>query len=489
VIAEIFDRFLSGSGYKEIADHLNRPGGPPPPGHVDTRRNTAGKWSKNTLRAILQNPVYTGRLFWNRLDFRAVKQGEGPLVRRKPEEWVEATERHHAVIGEEQFERVQAEIARRGRSEGSRRRGKQKRSYLLRGVVQCATGHNPLRMHGKSRKGITYYACCYRISYGDKAAEALGHGKWQYVREDALVKVIDAFFASRVFGPRRLAHFRAQHKELAAELREDGGEERGRIAHEVGEIEQRIQRQLDAIENGVDPVLIGDRIRALKQEREVAEAALAELEATGRHDGLVDLADACSVLDGLPDLGEALTGADPELRRAVFDAFRLSVEIDRNAGQIRLKALVSSAFSQARDLKSLVANGGVAGAGFEPATFAFGYEPAPEVRLSHIANRFRVWLRSATLLAASWPISRPDRGESIVPRGLVSEAVQPWMALLSTALRESSTASLPSVRLDDPGPRERHHGDHVAGAAADDVGVDDLSVPGVGDDLDDPGSG
>ena len=31
VIAEMFALFLVGSGYKEIADHLNRPGGPPPP--------------------------------------------------------------------------------------------------------------------------------------------------------------------------------------------------------------------------------------------------------------------------------------------------------------------------------------------------------------------------------------------------------------------------------------------------------------------------
>jgi len=192
VIAEVFDRFLAGSGYKEITNHLNRPGGPPPPSHVDSKRNTAGKWSKNTLRAILQNPVYTGRLCWNRLDFRAVKQGEGPLVRRKPEEWVEAERRHEALVTDEIFERVQAEIGKRGRSEGSRRRSQQKRFYLLRGIVHCATGHNPLRMHGKTRKDNTYYACCYRISYGDKAAEALGHGKWQYIREDALVKVIDA---------------------------------------------------------------------------------------------------------------------------------------------------------------------------------------------------------------------------------------------------------------------------------------------------------
>jgi hypothetical protein len=46
VIAEMFALFLAGSGYKEIADHLNRPGGPPPPRHVDSKRNTAGKWSR-----------------------------------------------------------------------------------------------------------------------------------------------------------------------------------------------------------------------------------------------------------------------------------------------------------------------------------------------------------------------------------------------------------------------------------------------------------
>ncbi|HEY0390385.1 MAG TPA: hypothetical protein VGC63_01595 [Solirubrobacterales bacterium] len=31
--------------------------------------------------------------------------------------------------------------------------------------------------------------------------------------------------------------------------------------------------------------------------------------------------------------------ADPDVRRAAFHTFRLRVEIDRNSGQIRLKAL------------------------------------------------------------------------------------------------------------------------------------------------------
>jgi hypothetical protein len=38
VIVEIFERYLAGSGFKEITNHLNRPGGPPSPKHVGAQR-------------------------------------------------------------------------------------------------------------------------------------------------------------------------------------------------------------------------------------------------------------------------------------------------------------------------------------------------------------------------------------------------------------------------------------------------------------------
>jgi site-specific DNA recombinase len=369
VVVEIFERYLAGWGYKEIANHLNPPSGPPPPGHVDARRNSAHKWSKVTIRDMLRNPVYTGRLFWNRLDFRQAKQGEGPVARRPADEWIEAERRHQPLIPDGWFERVQAEMRRRSRHEGSRRRSAQRRSYLLRGIVHCATCHNPLRMHGKERKGITYYACAYRNSYGDKAAEALGHGKWQYVREDRLLLVIDSFYATRIFGPERLTHFRAQHDTIARELQHGTSDERTRLERRLADLDRRLERQLAAIESGIDPTLVGERIRALKAEREEAEAALASIEQTDREDEILPVDEACALLDSLPDLRADLASADPELRRRIYDAFRLAVEIDRNAGHIRLKALISSAFTEARDLEDMVANGEVAGAGFEPATF------------------------------------------------------------------------------------------------------------------------
>ena len=319
---------------------------------------------------MLENHVYTGRLVWNRLDFREAKLGEGPVVRRAEDDWIEAERRHEALIPDEAFMRVQAELARRAKAGGTKRRSSQRRSYLLRGIVHCGTGHNPLRMHGKARKGITYYACAYRISYGDKAAEALGHGKWQYVREDMLLEQIDRFFATNIFGPTRLAAFRSQHRELAREVVATGAQERERIQRQLADIDTRIERQIAAIEAGVEPGLVRARIDALKTERTNIATALAALTPTpASSDGVLDIGEACEILDGLPDLTAELANADDELRRRVYDAFQLAVELDRNKGQIRLKALVSSAFTEATDLQALVANGAIAGAGFEPATF------------------------------------------------------------------------------------------------------------------------
>jgi DNA invertase Pin-like site-specific DNA recombinase len=373
VIVEIFERYVGGQGFKEIANHLNRPGGPTPPQHVDSRRNTAGKWAKTTIRAILENPVYTGRLYWNRLDFRQIKTGEGPLIRRSKDEWIEAERRHEALIPDEWFVQIQTSMTARRTAQSNPRRRPQSRFYLLRGSVHCATGHNPLRMQGKTAKGNTYYACGYRSDYGDNAAEALGHGKWQYIREDRLTNLVEQFFATNIFGPSRLHHFRAQHVALATAVEDDKTtQQRTRLAGQLADLDQRLQLQIAAIESGVDPVLVGERIRTLKTERHQAEAVLSELDLQQRHRPAIDIDGACSVLDSLPDLSKPLAHAKPELQRRIFEVFHLRIELDRNAPHVRLSALVSSAFAEAADLDSLAAtvtDKAIAGAGFEPATF------------------------------------------------------------------------------------------------------------------------
>lgn len=51
----------------------------------------------------------------------------------------------------------------------------------------------------------------------------------------------------------------------------------------------RIQRQLTAIQAGIDPVLVGERINALETERRQTEIALAEIEREHNQHATIDL--------------------------------------------------------------------------------------------------------------------------------------------------------------------------------------------------------
>jgi hypothetical protein len=67
-----------------------------------------------------------------------------------------------------------------------------------------------------------------------------------------------------------------------------------------------------------------------------------------------------------PDLSRSFVKADPELFRSIYEAFQFTVELDRNTPEIRMKALVPSAFTAAGDLDSIaatVAHKAIAGGG------------------------------------------------------------------------------------------------------------------------------
>lgn len=59
------------------------------------------------------------------------------------------------------------------------------------------------------------------------------------------------------------------------------------------------------------------------------EAAIDDLVASASTQP-IPVDDAREILGGLPNLQSALANADPELRRQVYDTFRLRLTIDRN---------------------------------------------------------------------------------------------------------------------------------------------------------------
>jgi site-specific DNA recombinase len=318
-------------GTMAIADRLNAEAVPSPV-HTNPTRNVRRKWAKSTIRAMLENPVYTGRLVWDRTDHSVKREcGGGGARSRDRSDWVVSDISHPAIVDEPLYNAAQARFA--ARTQRSARKGT--RRYLLAGFVKCASGHESRAMFGATTRGYIYMRCNYGIEYGQAEASAIpGHGAWCSVREDALLPLVLDFFQERVFGAARLDRL-AKQLDAGSPKGQDEAQ-RARLQLEVSRANDAIATQVRGLEAGVDPTAVRDRIEELKAELVEHEATLAALP-QARSDDYSGLA---RNLAGISDLGDALREAEPSLQRRVFEAFRLRVLYDRIRGEASLSVTV-----------------------------------------------------------------------------------------------------------------------------------------------------
>ncbi|NLB29313.1 MAG: recombinase family protein, partial [Clostridiales bacterium] len=93
----IFNMYCRGSGAPTIANKLNSLGSVP-------RRSSA--WNRNTVRHILQNPTFCGKIVWNKkTHIRAGQRGNAKHITlyNPPEKWDVFEGVHEPIISEAQF--------------------------------------------------------------------------------------------------------------------------------------------------------------------------------------------------------------------------------------------------------------------------------------------------------------------------------------------------------------------------------------------------
>ena len=190
--------------------------------------------------------------------------------------------RSRAALGTHRGSRALGAIEAAQERFGKKIRGKgsshAKRDYVLAGMVKCCSGHGPLSMQGKLRKGHHYYCCGYGSDYGEAAAiEAHAGQKWISAREDRLLRLVLSFFEERVFGPLRIERLEKQLRANAREHRKEGKLAGTRIRQQVAARDRKIKAQIQALEKGIEPELISERISELRREKEVLEEALSEI--------------------------------------------------------------------------------------------------------------------------------------------------------------------------------------------------------------------
>jgi hypothetical protein len=157
VLRHIFEEFLSGKGVHAIARDLTA-AGIAFPSASDPERNShrlanGPAWQHTAVRAILDNPRYTGFQVWNRqrrdeilIDVHDVALGHETRMRwNDPDAWIWSSEpTHQALVTREQWESVQTRLEANRRT--TTRRPKGQRRYLLAGRIFC--GHCGRRMEG-----------------------------------------------------------------------------------------------------------------------------------------------------------------------------------------------------------------------------------------------------------------------------------------------------------------------------------------------------
>jgi hypothetical protein len=289
-------------------------------------------WQHVTVRAILDNPRYTGFAIYGRwqkveelLDPEDVAAGHVVRFRRSPQAKIVRSREpaHPAIVSVEDFTRVQLELRSR-RSPGptnffkrDRNRVAEKRVCVLRSTIRCSRCGR--KMEAAPRKHAIFYRCAARTLL-PSAVVALEHPPTVYVREDHLTPPINKWIA-QLFSP---AHLESTVAALIGAGEEDQSEEQMAAARQrIAEAEATMKRLQRALEAGWDPDGLTSQYNAAAIDKRAAEAALAAIEPNQQLTG-----DIRKMITELGDMARVLDTADREDLAELYKALGLAISYD-----------------------------------------------------------------------------------------------------------------------------------------------------------------
>ena len=103
-----------------------------------------------SIRYILENPFYTGKIRWNR------QHHESHTIKDKSE-WIISEGSHEPIISEEQFNAAQERMEKISRKTGSRPASTKK--HWLSGIVKCSNCGSSLFVGAKDKHGNVMFQC------------------------------------------------------------------------------------------------------------------------------------------------------------------------------------------------------------------------------------------------------------------------------------------------------------------------------------------
>ncbi len=161
IVKQIFNLYLKGFGYTNIANYLNKQDIPCPSKYkyqkkiklnvVSTKPRELIKWNPNAIKNILQNEVYIGNLVQGKRTTVSYKNHH--IYKKDSQKWIRVLNTHDNIIDESTFISVQKLIHER-----TKPLKKTGMVHLFSGKVYCENNH---LLRKKNSSKYTYLTCEY----------------------------------------------------------------------------------------------------------------------------------------------------------------------------------------------------------------------------------------------------------------------------------------------------------------------------------------
>ena len=354
-VRRIFAEFCEGRHPREIARGLNTDGIVSPRGK---------KWNASTINGnkgraygILQNPIYNGRIVWNRVHMvRDPDTGKRISRANPPSEWHVAEAPHLALVDRETFEEAQRIKETRAHASAPHIRH---RKRLLSGLLKCGYCGGGMTMH--DRRGDIF-----RIRCSTNRESGTCSNTRRY-RLDKIEKAVIDGMQERLDNLDSIAVFIESYQ---AERRSEA-KSRAKIENEIAKNKLTMHRLFDKlIDELITDEYCSDHVEPLKVEIARLEAALEAAPAPN----IVTL-HPCAIAayrDAMRHLSAIMPALDPQKDAELITAFRNLIDrivvIDSQDNGVEVKVYGHLAPLIGEDAGDTWGVAVVAGEGLEPPT-------------------------------------------------------------------------------------------------------------------------
>lgn len=267
IVHEIFTRYAGGQSPRTIADDLNHRAIPSPGSTWKrvTRRHDA-KWLGSTIVAMLGNPLYIGKVIWNRSQWIKDPDTGKTQRRERPEsEWIVTEDPTLAIVDKPTWDAVQARRHERAALYNNQCpdiRPRQK--YLFSGLLKCEVCGSSFVITDAYR-----YGCSSHVNGGQHACSNAVKVPRRLVEEKLLAGIKRDLCSDEA-----LAQLKRLVLEAQAERRKAKQPDLNATRHQLAFVEQGIENLVSAIKAGTFSPTLKAELEKAEKERERLQALL-----------------------------------------------------------------------------------------------------------------------------------------------------------------------------------------------------------------------